>query len=164
MIGEIALGSVVGLGVGWALRSLVIRRAQAQAGLRVYSDRFLELARALAEHEALDESHLKKIGWYALNLTHWRTFWVLLLALRSADANIRAGQTTRRVLVPASAAGDWHAMFYAWMMAVSYSRPLMGIWMRAKIAKILDPSYPPSVADSVIQDHLQASSEFLATA
>jgi hypothetical protein len=164
LIGEIAVGSVVGLGLGWAIRSLVAQREHAQDGLRTYGDRFLELGRALAEHEALDESHLKKIGWYALNLTQWRTFWILLVALRSADANIRAGQTAGRVRVPASAAGDWHAMFYAWMMAVSYSRPLMGIWMRAKIAKILDPSYPPSVADSVIQDHLPASSESLATA
>lgn len=131
------------------------RLSNARQGARVYRDRFLNYANALTEHPDLDDERFQRIAGYAALLERREAFWMLWNVLRRADQEIRSQDLFRfQNKIPAGVDVDWHLMFYNWMMAVSYDRPVLGVWMRARIAKILDPSYPPCAADVVIEDRL----------
>lgn len=152
MIAEIVIGIVLAASVSLAVRQWIAVATQSGSRRASYEARFFAAADRLIEDPDLDDRRLDLLRWLAAAGRSRHAFVVVVRAVDDVEAQMRSG-IVGRPIEPTPVMLQWHVMIFDWMMSVSYGRPIMGIWLRAKLARMLDPSVPAPIADRAIEKH-----------
>ena len=105
-----------------------------------FRSRFIDAASSLMEEDCLNEGHLLLIRELVRNIDgHGHAFSVVMSRIdRTQPAE--NSQDSRSVRMPSEVRTEWARLLYFWLMGISYLKPLRGILLRAKLARMLEPS------------------------
>lgn len=138
MIAELAYGAGFGLAGAFVLRTAFVGRIAAQEKQSLYIDRFYEVANRLADNPGLNDDRLRTLAWYSQNLQSWRAMIMLLRALH----DVESARDVPVAPLPKDIEQDWIAMFICWAATLSFRYPVLGVLVRSRLLRILDPSEP----------------------
>jgi len=147
MILEIAIGFIAALPVCLATHVYFRFVGHNRDQKRLYTQHFFDLSQHAAEQEPDAGRLLEKLECFAALIQHPGAYSALLTAIRQVEQKLSTGTLPSH---PRLSPLEAH-IFYNWAMAVSYQRPIMGIYLRAKLSKVLDPE---TEKRTVVEDHI----------
>ena len=124
----------------FALRRAVVLRNQ-HSGLRAkYLQDFFGLAERLTSDPRLDDARLDMMRKFVSMVTDAEAFEALSRMIAAIEQSIDVSGLPATVPhLHDDLQDDWPELLFTWTMAVSYQRPIGGLLLRARIARLLDP-------------------------
>ncbi len=134
---EVAIGVLIAVVVSGALRLFVASHRKRMGGLRFHRDRFFDIAARILLDDTIDDGVLVRIKAMTEDIDQAKAFRAVRMAVIEIDKEIRAG--TFRPKPVGVRPEIWGSLAFHYFLALSYSRPIEGWFLRGMLAGVLDP-------------------------
>ena len=148
---EALLSIIIAALVILPMRMVLVTRERAKVEHRRYRDKFYEVASNLVQDDDVDEHVLRTIRKMSADIDQPISYARVNQALDEVETEVSGGRYGGSVPMPVPERlwNEWESLVFSYLLAVSYCRPVAGLFLRGKLAKALDPSLRRRTAEPV---------------
>ena len=144
---EVIWGLLAGFAVSAILGVWLRGHRDRMEKLRHHRARFFAVAQTLLAKDDISDDRLSRLRLMLEDMDTRRAFHDLLSAAKAAEREYRARPLATKE--HSAAVSDWAAVVYHYFLAVSYSRAVLGGYLRSILAGVLDPKSGAIEADDI---------------
>jgi hypothetical protein len=141
MIGALLAAAI--LGVGWVWIASHRRRLEEY---RYHRDQFFARAEQFLKDDTATDAMLEGIKEMAAGIEDARNFGWLSAAVSEVSQQVMAGRFKPSGTLPSV---EWTVLLFSYYLALSYLKGVRGVFLRAALARLLDPSASARTAEAI---------------
>jgi hypothetical protein len=146
---EVLAAAVVACLVSLATLAAIRLHRRRMALLRYHRLRFFDVAQRVLAEDAIDDARLLKLRRMAADIDSKKTFLILGVALADTLRELGAGREAE--LRAGRAPQHWPDLLFHYYLAISYLHGARGVWLRATLARVLEPGAQSRNTDLIEQ-------------
>ena len=143
---EIVIGFAVGASAVGAFRLWLSAHKWRTIRQEFYRSQFFDAAEALLRSDTLDEEKLVRLKFLIHQMDKPDEFGKWVETIKAVNSELRAG---KHIVAKGIVSVDWAQSLYWYILAVSYSRSIRGIILRARLTGVLSPGEAASNTDVI---------------